>query len=120
MSELGAATEAATLPMLVVTAGLPAAGKSTIAEVVGNRLGLPVLSVDPIEAAILSAGIDAEQPTGLAAYLVAEAMAESVLADGEVRITTTDGSVITAKADEGFFSVQADVVQIVAGTAELV
>lgn len=82
MSDLGAATEAATLPLLVVTAGLPAVGKSTIAEVVGNRLGLPVLSVDPIEAAILSAGIDAEQPTGLAAYLVAEAMAESVLAGG--------------------------------------
>jgi len=77
-----AATEAATLPLLVVTAGLPAAGKSTIAEVVGNRLGLPVLSVDPIESAILSAGIDAEQPTGLAAYLVAEVMAEGVLAGG--------------------------------------
>lgn len=80
MSDLGA--EAATRPMLVVTAGLPAAGKSTIAEVVGNRLGMPVLSVDPIEAAILSAGIDAEQPTGLAAYLVAEAMAEGVLSSG--------------------------------------
>jgi predicted kinase len=82
VSDLGAATEAATHPLLVVTAGLPAVGKSTIAEVVGNRLGLPVLSVDPIEAAILSAGIDAEQPTGLAAYLVAETMAESVLAGG--------------------------------------
>jgi F-type H+-transporting ATPase subunit epsilon len=43
-----------------------------------------------------------------------------ILAEGEVRITTTDGSVVTAKADEGFLSVQADVVQIVAGTAELV
>ena len=64
------------MPLLVVTAGLPATGKSTIAEVVGNRLGIPVLSVDPIEAAILSAGIDSAQPTGLAAYLVAEAMAE--------------------------------------------
>lgn len=78
----GAGQEQAALPLLVVTAGLPAAGKSTIAEVVGNRLGLPVLSVDPIETAILSAGIDAEQPTGLAAYLVAEAMAEGVLANG--------------------------------------
>ncbi|MBX3194486.1 MAG: ATP-binding protein [Microbacteriaceae bacterium] len=68
--------------MLVVTAGLPAAGKSTIAEVVSNRLGLPVLSVDPIEVAILSAGIGADQPTGLAAYLVAETMAEGVLASG--------------------------------------
>ena len=68
--------------MLIVTAGLPGAGKSTIAEVVGNRLGLPVVSVDPIESAILSAGIDADQPTGLAAYLVAETIAESVLAGG--------------------------------------
>lgn len=82
MSDLGGSSEPAQPPVLIVTAGLPAAGKSTIAEVVGNRLGLPVLSVDPIEAAILSAGIDAAQPTGLAAYLVAETMAEGVLAAG--------------------------------------
>ena len=63
-------------------AGLPAAGKSTIAEVVGNRIGAPVVSVDPIEAAILSAGIDSDQPTGLAAYLVAEAFADAVIAGG--------------------------------------
>jgi len=82
-THLGGTVEpTAVAPLLVVTAGLPAAGKSTIAEVVGNRLGLPVLSVDPIEAAILSAGIEAEQPTGLAAYLVAEAMAEGVLSHG--------------------------------------
>jgi predicted kinase len=68
--------------VLIVTAGLPGAGKSTIAEVVGNRLGLAVLSVDPIEAAILEAGIDSDQPTGLAAYLVAEKLAESELANG--------------------------------------
>ena len=68
--------------MLIVTAGLPGAGKSTIAEVVGNRIGAPVVSVDPIESAILSAGIDADQPTGLAAYLVAETIAEAVLSGG--------------------------------------
>ncbi|MCS0500702.1 AAA family ATPase [Protaetiibacter mangrovi] len=68
--------------MLIVMAGLPAAGKSTIAEVVGNRMGVPVVSVDPIEAAILSAGIGADQPTGLAAYLVAEAFADAVLTGG--------------------------------------
>lgn len=68
--------------MLVVTAGLPAAGKTTIAGVVGNRLGVPVVSVDPIESAILSAGINSDEPTGLAAYLVAETIAESVLAGG--------------------------------------
>jgi len=68
--------------MLIVTAGLPGAGKSTIAEVVGNRIGAPVVSVDPIESAILSAGINADEPTGLAAYLVAETIAEAVLAGG--------------------------------------
>jgi predicted kinase len=68
--------------MLIVTAGLPGAGKSTIAEVVGNRIGAPVVSVDPIESAILSAGINADEPTGLAAYLVAETIADAVLAGG--------------------------------------
>ena len=63
-------------------AGLPGAGKSTIGQIVGNRLSLPLVSVDPIESAILSAGIGADQPTGLAAYLVAETIAESVLAGG--------------------------------------
>ena len=38
---------------------------------------------------------------------------------GEVRITTTDGEVVTAKADEGFLSMQNNVVTIVAGAAEL-
>jgi len=43
-----------------------------------------------------------------------------ILAEGEVRITTPDGDVITAKAEDGFLSMQNDVVTIVAGTAELV
>jgi F-type H+-transporting ATPase subunit epsilon len=43
-----------------------------------------------------------------------------ILAEGEVRITTTDGTVVTAKAEDGFLSLQNDVVTIVAGTAELV
>lgn len=60
-------------------AGLPGTGKSTIADVLGEELGMPVVSVDPIESAILSAGIDRDQPTGLAAYLVAEAIAERSL-----------------------------------------
>ena len=42
-----------------------------------------------------------------------------ILASGEVRITTTDGSVITANAEDGFLSMQNDVVTIVAGAAEL-
>ena len=65
--------------MLIAMAGLPGAGKSTIAEQLAARLGVPVVSVDPLESAILSAGIDDDQPTGLAAYLVAEQIAEAVL-----------------------------------------
>jgi predicted kinase len=68
--------------MLIAMAGLPGAGKSTIAQVIGSRLGASVVSVDPLESAILKAGIDSGQPTGLAAYLVAETIAESVLVSG--------------------------------------
>jgi predicted kinase len=68
--------------VLIAMAGLPGSGKSTIADVVGKQLGIAVVSVDPIESAILSAGIDSDQPTGLAAYLVAEKLASSVLAAG--------------------------------------
>jgi predicted kinase len=68
--------------MLIAMAGLPGAGKSTIAGILGGRLNASVVSVDPIESAILAAGIDSDQPTGLAAYLVAETMAELVLDSG--------------------------------------
>jgi predicted kinase len=57
--------------MLIVMAGLPGSGKSAVADAVGRALNLPVLSVDPIEAAMCRAGIDRTQPTGLAAYVVA-------------------------------------------------
>ncbi|MDR6969923.1 ATP-binding protein [Leifsonia shinshuensis] len=70
------------VPMLVAMAGLPGSGKSTLAEILAGRLGATVISVDPIEASILRAGIDSDQPTGLAAYLVAETMAEQVLLSG--------------------------------------
>jgi predicted kinase len=68
--------------MLIAMAGLPAAGKSTIAEVLGGRLSASVVSVDPIESAILEAGIASDQPTGLAAYLVAETIAGLMLESG--------------------------------------
>ncbi len=68
--------------MLIAMAGLPGAGKSTIGQVLAGRLGIPVVSVDPIETAILSAGIAADQPTGLAAYLVAETLAKTVIVSG--------------------------------------
>ena len=65
--------------MLIAMAGLPGTGKSAVAQKLRDRLGYPMISVDTIEEAILSAGIDDDQPTGLAAYLVAEALASGVL-----------------------------------------
>lgn len=78
-------------------AGLPGSGKSTIAEVVGARLQMPVVSVDPIESSILRAGIDADQPTGLAAYLVAETLGESILLSGSGLILDAVNAVAPAR-----------------------
>jgi predicted kinase len=68
--------------MLIAMAGLPAAGKSSIARGVGGTLSAAVVSVDPIEGALRRSGIAADQPTGLAAYLVAEAVADELLGLG--------------------------------------
>jgi F-type H+-transporting ATPase subunit epsilon len=44
----------------------------------------------------------------------------AILSSGEVRITLTDGDKLTANAEDGFLSVEHDVVTIVARHAELV
>jgi F-type H+-transporting ATPase subunit epsilon len=44
----------------------------------------------------------------------------AILAQGEVRVTAEDGTVIRANAGDGFLSVEHDTVTIVAGNAELV
>jgi len=44
----------------------------------------------------------------------------AILGAGEVRITTEDGSVVRANAEEGFLSLDHDTVTIVAQNAELV
>ena len=84
--------------MLVVVAGLPGSGKSTVAEGIGAALGIPVLSVDPIEAALLRAGIARSFETGLAAYLVAEACADAFLAAGLGAVVDAVSSVDEARA----------------------
>ena len=44
----------------------------------------------------------------------------AILSSGEVRITLTDGDKLVANAEDGFLSVEHDVVTIVARHAELV
>lgn len=83
--------------MLIAMAGLPGSGKSTIAASIGQRLRIAVVSVDPIESAILTAGIGSDQPTGLAAYLVAETIAESVLSAGQSIIVDAVNAVEPAR-----------------------
>lgn len=68
--------------MLIAMAGLPGSGKSAVAGEVARALGCAVLSVDPIEAAMWRAGIGHDQPTGLAAYVVAEELAREQLLIG--------------------------------------
>ncbi len=65
--------------MLIVLSGLPGTGKSAIAEGLAKALAIPVLSVDPIESAVIRAGLPRGFETGYAAYLVAETVADTIL-----------------------------------------
>ena len=66
-------------PALIVMSGLLGSGKSTIAERIAEKLLIPIFSVDPIELAMLEAGIQQGFETGLAAYIVASTLASEHL-----------------------------------------
>lgn len=83
--------------MLIVMAGLPGAGKSATAEALGRELAASVVSVDPIEAAMWRAGVARDQPTGLAAYVVAEAVADGILAQDRTVIADAVNAVDAAR-----------------------
>lgn len=68
--------------MLVVISGLPGVGKTTIADLVGRRLGAVRLSIDPVEDALLAAGCAPGWRTGVAAYEAVGAMVELNLGAG--------------------------------------
>ena len=72
--------------MLIVMAGLPGSGKSAIAGELATALRCALLSVDPIEAAMWRAGVAPDQPTGLAAYVVAEDLPREQLLLGNVAV----------------------------------
>jgi predicted kinase len=83
--------------VLIVMSGLPGTGKSAIADALGRELGAPVLSVDPIEAAIWRCGIPASFATGVAAYEVAAVLAEHQLTMGLTTIVDSVSSVEVAR-----------------------
>ena len=68
--------------MLVVLGGLPGTGKTTIAGSLAERLAAAHVRIDAIETAMWRAGISGDQPTGVASYVVAEAVAETCLRNG--------------------------------------
>jgi predicted kinase len=68
--------------VLIVFAGRPGTGKTTLARLVAVSRGAAVFRVDALETAMWAAGIERDQPTGLAAYLVARAGADACLRAG--------------------------------------
>lgn len=82
---------------LIITAGLPGSGKSSVAEGVARALRAPLLSIDPIEAALWRAQIS-QSATGIAAYVVAEALAEENIALGASVVADAVNPVEAARA----------------------
>jgi predicted kinase len=68
--------------VLIVLAGLPGAGKSTLALDLAQALNCAVLGVDQVEAAMWRAGVSKDGPTHHGAYLVVGALAAEQLALG--------------------------------------
>jgi predicted kinase len=83
--------------VLVVLSGLPGTGKSAIAEGIARELSCPVLSVDPVESALLRAGVEAAQPTGLAAYAVVHDLADAQLRLGLATLVDAVNAVEAAR-----------------------
>jgi predicted kinase len=68
-----------TTQILIVLSGLPGSGKSTLAEGLSRALSVPVFSVDPIEAGMRRSGLAEAAQTGIAAYYVAQTLADEHL-----------------------------------------
>jgi len=91
-----------------------------MADVSARELQVSVVSADRELWSGAAKQVVARTTIGQIGLLAGHEPVLGILASGEVRITTTDGEVITAQAEDGFLSLQNDVVTIVAGAAELV
>ena len=79
MPDSGRTPRRASRPRLLVLAGLPGTGKSTLARALAESLDAVWLRVDTIEAALVEAGVPRSFETGLAAYVVVRDLAREHL-----------------------------------------
>jgi len=86
---------------LIVVSGLPGAGKSTVAEGLGERLAVPVFAKDLLDAALLRSGLgdDPEHRTkvGYAGYELLATLAGRQLRLGQAAILDSVCGVQTAE-----------------------
>jgi predicted kinase len=89
-------------PKLIVMSGLPGTGKSSIAESVGQALGVPVFAKDWLEAALRRAGLaqtpEQAQEVGYAGYELLSALAERQLRLGQSAILDSVASTESIRA----------------------
>ncbi len=69
--------------MLIVFAGLPGVGKTTLSQLLAERQRASYVRVDAVESGLLAAGVVSDQAAiGTAGYVVANRVAESCLRAG--------------------------------------
>ena len=91
-----------------------------MADLTARELQVSVVSADAEIWSGSARQVVARTQIGQIGILAGHEPVLGVLAEGEVRVTATDGQVITVNAEDGFLSVQNDVVTVVAGSASLV
>ena len=90
-----------------------------MADLTARALTVSVVSADREVWAGQARQLIAKTTVGEIGILAGHEPILAILAPGQVRVTTVDGQLVTATAEDGFLSVEHDTVTIVARNAEL-